>query len=113
MNNIVLMYHRIENSNKKHVSDLSYIYKIKETLISSNNLDSDIKNLHKNKWKHLPVEKFLKTRNKKVFHITFDDGYKEQLNIAVPILLKNKIRSATFFISTCTLYKDIIPLPFD
>ena len=64
--------------------------------------------LLKKKFNVIPLEKFLqfkKYNSKKNIVITFDDGYKDNLVNALPILNKHKV-PATIYVTTKFLGKD-------
>ena len=84
----VLMYHSISND-KSHLS------------VSTNNFENQLKYLSKSGYKSISFNEINKNINKPII-ITFDDGYKDNLINALPILKKYN------YVSTCFVVSDFI-----
>ena len=100
LDNNILTFHRISKNinNAINTDPLS---------VSQKNFENQII-LLKKKFNIIPLEKFLqfkKNNSKKNIVITFDDGYKDNLVNALPILNKHKV-PATIYITTKFLSKD-------
>ena len=81
----ILMYHRIELSNTNSISDLYY----KRNMVShAQSLFNTIDTYLQNGLKFGSIESCLKFEN--CFHLSFDDGFKEHLEIAKNIKQKYK-----------------------
>ncbi len=111
MKKIVLMYHRVEDGNKK-VSNFSTIYKFKRTVVSPQIIQRDVEFLRNRGWLHVGLSDF-KHAEKGVFHLSFDDGYIDHIETVVPLLRKLKIKQASFSITTSVLENNVLPLPLD
>jgi len=79
----ILMYHRIEIDNANLFNDLYYR---RNMVVSLQNLFETIDNFLQNGFKFGNIETCLKSE--KYFHLSFDDGFKEHLEIAK--ILKQK-----------------------
>jgi peptidoglycan/xylan/chitin deacetylase (PgdA/CDA1 family) len=104
------MYHRVQSKKCPDIEKFSDIYRIKETLVSEDVLREDIQFLLNQGWKSVSLEKL--SQKEKAFHLSFDDGYVEHINVVAPALRKLGIREATFSINTGTFEKGIFP-PLD
>jgi len=93
-NNLILTYHRIVENEKQIDSEISSIS------VTTKTFERQIK-LLKKKFNMVSIDEILKINNKykKNLAITFDDGYKDNLIHAVPILEKYDV-PATIYITT-------------
>jgi peptidoglycan/xylan/chitin deacetylase (PgdA/CDA1 family) len=85
-------YHVVSNEKLPHI--LNYPYRNVQEF--ENELDFFLKHFEQVSLEQLVSEK---CRNKKAFHLSFDDGLRECSEIVAPLLLKKGI-PATFFINT-------------
>ena len=93
-NNLILTYHRIVENKNQTNSEINSISVTTETF------EKQIK-LLKKKFNIVSIDEILKIDNKfrKNLAITFDDGYKDNLTNAVPILEKYDV-PATIYVTT-------------
>lgn len=93
-NNLILTYHRIVENKNQIDSEINSIS------VTTKTFERQIK-LLKKKFNLVSIEEILKINNKykKNLAITFDDGYKDNLTHAVPILEKYEV-PATIYITT-------------
>jgi len=101
-NGVILVYHRILPDDKMN-EDLKL-----GLAVSCSQFDKQIK-LLKARYSLLSIDNFIQNINRKnkfIVTITFDDGYKDNLKYALPILEKYNV-PATIYISTRFLEKKV------
>lgn len=82
----ILMYHSISDDNNPLSVNLS-------------NFEKQMSFLHKSNFKSVNFDSINKNEIKKKFIITFDDGYKNVFDNALPILLKFNFTATVFLVS--------------
>ena len=98
----VLMYHRVINDNK-----YAGVY---DTHVTLENFEKQMKYIKDNGYETITFEDIVngeyKNRfNKKYVIITFDDGYKDNLKNALPILKKYNLKAVLFYVTDETYNK--------
>ena len=81
----ILLYHSINDDN----SSMS---------LKINIFENQMKYLRKNGYKTVTFDEINKSAKKQII-ITFDDGYKDVINNALPILKKNNFKAICFFVT--------------
>ena len=81
----ILLYHSINDDN----SSMS---------LKINIFENQMKYLRKNGYKTVTFDEINKSEKKQII-ITFDDGYKDVINNALPILKKNNFKAICFFVT--------------
>lgn len=98
----VLMYHRVINDNK-----YAGVY---DTHVTLENFEKQMKYIKDNGYETITFEdiangEYKNRFNKKYVIITFDDGYKDNLKNALPILKKYNLKAVLFYVTDETYNK--------
>ena len=97
----ILMYHRVLPDEKiKEDLDLGLA-------VTCSNFEKQIKTLKNYSTNHIfPLKEIFSSKSKMSFAFTFDDGYKDNLSYALPILEKHQV-PASIYVTTSFLEKNV------
>ncbi|MDA7762097.1 polysaccharide deacetylase family protein [bacterium] len=103
----ILMFHRILPA---HFIDKNDPYFLKGTLISTNRFESVLMDYLNKGYSFRTISKLSKSNREKIVSLTFDDGYADNFQYALPILEKYSLKATFYPIIRYCLSQDVAPL---